>query len=382
MTRYEIAHAGEEEKIVDFGNYVFSQAARPHDFRALLPKVYKKGVSNARMHYVAHNEDGDIRAMVCVLPLHMEICGLPLKVGTVGTVSVHPYARGEGHMKHVMALMEADCRAQGMDALVLGGLRQRYNHFGFEHAGANPVFTMHRENLRYSLGDADETPFSFVRVTDNHEPLCEKCFALYERGFVHGARPRAQYLDYAHSWYGELYAVLKNGKFDGALIENGEKTRNIGELLLIDEGDLKAVLKQWMLAHPQTAAPRLKVWPFEHERIRTMEAVAEDMEIATCQMLCVLNFENTLRALLKLSTCCRTMDDGEIALQIGGEQLLLRVQNGAAACEKTDRAPQLTLSPMEAQRLLFLPTRLVLSETPVFKNWLPLPWVMPSPDHF
>ena len=382
MTRYEIAHAGEEEKIVNFGNYIFSQSARPHDFRAMLPKVYKKGVPNARMHYVAHDEDGDIRAMVCALPLQMQICGLPLKVGTVGTVSVHPYARGEGHMKHVMALMEEDCRKQNMDALVLGGLRQRYNHFGFEYAGANLLFTMHKENLRYSLADADTAPFSFVRVTDNDDPLCEQCFALYEQGAVHGARPRAQYLDYAHSWYGELYAILKNGEFAGALIENGEKIRNIGEILLVDESDLKPVLKKWMQNNPQTTAPQLTVWPFEHERIRTMEAVSEHMEIIPCQMLYVLNFENTLRALMKLNALCRTLQNGEAVLKIGEEQLLLSVKDGETACEKTDKTPDLTLTPMEAQRLLFLPTRLLLNDTPVLKNWLPLPWVMPSPDHF
>ena len=39
-TVYTRGAAGEMGDIVDFINYVFSQAHRPHDFKTLLPKVY------------------------------------------------------------------------------------------------------------------------------------------------------------------------------------------------------------------------------------------------------------------------------------------------------------------------------------------------------
>ena len=61
--------------------------------------------------------------------------GETLRVGCVGTVSVHLYSRGEGHMKILMAMMMDDARAKGCDLLMLGGARKRYNYFGFEQAG-------------------------------------------------------------------------------------------------------------------------------------------------------------------------------------------------------------------------------------------------------
>ena len=248
MIRYEKAHPGEENKIVDFGNYVFSQSARPHDFRALLPKVYREGKQNAHMHYVAHDENGDIRAMVACLPLHMEIAGEKLLVGTVGTVSVHPYARGEGHMKHVMKLMQDDARAQGMDAVVLGGRRQRYNFFGYEHAGANAVFSLNTDNVRHALGAADDTALTFQKVEDGDTALIDQCYALYQKGLVRGARPREEYLSYMRSWNGTLVAILKDGRFVGALQECG----TLGEVLLENESDLPAVIRKWFGAHPET----------------------------------------------------------------------------------------------------------------------------------
>ncbi len=382
MTRYEKAHPGEENKLLDFANYVFSQAHRPHDFRTLLPKVYGEGVLNASIHYVAHDEIGDIRAMIAALPQHLSVCGRKLFLGSVGTVSVHPYARGEGHMKHLMKLMEDDCRAQGMDALVLGGRRQRYNYFGFEEAGANALFTVDRVNLRHALDAQNDTPFHFVQLSDNCDPLVQKCFELYQKGPVNGARPREEYLRYMHSWQGELYAVMKNDAFAGALQICGQVVRNIGELLLNDENDLPAVLKKWLVSHPEMDSVSITAWPFEKQRIAILEGFAEDMCIGHGQMIRILNFKNVLNAVMTLNALSKPLENGSVVMKADGQQFRLTVRDGVVSVEDTSDAPDITLDALSAERLLFLPTRFLLSPNPAFKNWLPLPWVMPVPDRF
>ena len=85
---------------------------------------------------------------------------------------------------------------------------------------------------------------------------------------------------------------------------------------------------------------------------------------------------------MTLNARCRALDDGEAALCLGGENLLLTVKGGEATVQKTDAAPELTLNTLEAERLLFLPTRFVLPGPKALRNWLPLPWVCPVPDHF
>jgi hypothetical protein len=183
------------------------------------------------------------------------------------------------------------------------------------------------------------------------------------------------------SWTGDLYAVLKNGAFIGALQESNEH-RALGEVLLNDEKDLPAVIKKWFLLHPDVASTQLTVWPFEHERIRLLENIAEDMSIGICQMVNILHFKNVLRALLTLNARCRTLENGSVSMRIDDETLRLTVQDGVVSVEDTQDAPDITMDKMSAQRLFFLPTRFLLPGPQALKNWLPLPWVMPSPDHF
>ena len=134
MTEYRKAFRHEEADILDFINYVFSQAHRPHDFKRLLPKVYAHE-GFYRWHYVAV-ENGRIRGTVAVLPVEMPFGeGQSLKIGYVGSVSAHPYDKGAGHMKKLMQLMLEDTKDQ-YDLLALGGRRQRYQYFGFECGGA------------------------------------------------------------------------------------------------------------------------------------------------------------------------------------------------------------------------------------------------------
>ena len=73
MTEYRFARPEDEEKVLDFIDFVFSQAHRPHDFARLLPKVYAHpGFSAIHALAVA---DGRIRAAVAVMPMTMGVRG-------------------------------------------------------------------------------------------------------------------------------------------------------------------------------------------------------------------------------------------------------------------------------------------------------------------
>ena len=71
MTEYRLARPQEEADVLDFINMVFSMHSQPHDFAALLPKVYAHP-GFARYHYVAV-EDGHIRGTVALLPLTLRV---------------------------------------------------------------------------------------------------------------------------------------------------------------------------------------------------------------------------------------------------------------------------------------------------------------------
>ena len=83
-----------------------------------MPKVYGKNVDSPAMHRVAVDEEGRLRAQVAILPGVFEgVRRFPEESDILGTVSVHPRARGEGHMKVLMNLWLEELR-QSYDMVV------------------------------------------------------------------------------------------------------------------------------------------------------------------------------------------------------------------------------------------------------------------------
>ena len=113
--------------------------------------------------------------------------------------------------------------------------------------------------------------------------------------------------------------------------------------------------------------------------------MTEGWLVTSNELYSVLNYERTCRAFMKLKATYATLPDGELTLHVDGrageENLLFRVENGIPSVEKTDCEPQLRLSHLEAERLLFAsvsPDRLSL---PTFAQlWFPLPIWMYSAD--
>ena len=62
MLEYVKGVTADKADIVDFGNYVFSQAHRPHNFKTLLPKGYADDRDTTSCHYLA-KVDGRIVAV-------------------------------------------------------------------------------------------------------------------------------------------------------------------------------------------------------------------------------------------------------------------------------------------------------------------------------
>ena len=107
------------------------------------------------MHRIAVDERGKIRALIAVLREELEVGGKALQAGFVGTVSVHPKARGEGHMKVLMGEWVKEMR-ETCDLAVLGGQRQRYEYFGFTRGGSQYKYSVNRSNIRHALKKTDE----------------------------------------------------------------------------------------------------------------------------------------------------------------------------------------------------------------------------------
>ena len=187
MTEYRLAKPEEWEDCIKLANYVFSTAHRPHDFEQLIPRVYQAGPEMARSHRVAVAENGRLRAEIAVLPQQMAAGGKLLRAGYVGSVSVHPKARGEGHMKRLLGDWITDLEGT-CDLLALDGQRQRYAYFGFTPGSEKYTFYLDVANVRHTWkngelsaytfaplfpenGEADEEAAAFAKKLNEEKPL-------------------------------------------------------------------------------------------------------------------------------------------------------------------------------------------------------------------
>ncbi|MCQ2385481.1 MAG: GNAT family N-acetyltransferase [Clostridia bacterium] len=375
MTEFLKAGTQDREEIVDFINYVFSYSHRPHDFKTLLPKVYKDGAdSGAADHFVA-KENGKIKAVVALRVVPVMTAGKELLLGQIGSVSVHPYSRGAGYMKELLSRALSYARDIGVDLLVLSGQRQRYGYFGFENAGVRLLYRVTKDNIRHCLKDTESGDVTFRSVDDVPEDELSAWQALYEKQPCFIKRSRAEWRDVMHNWHCDSQGIYRNGAFLGYCY-NG-----MNEVVLKNEEDYPAVLKA-LLAYRQQDEADIPVFPFEKQRRKFLTDICEDYTIRFAKKIRILHWGTVLEAYLNAKSLYAPNEDGSLALCIDGEEMCLTVQDGKAKVQKgINGAVPLTLSGNEAEKLFFGLDNLLFPQEQV-KNWTPLPFLIRTADEF
>lgn len=373
-TQYVLGTPADRDDIIDFANYVFSQAHVPHDFKKLLPKVYADGVEGIEQWHFLAKQNGKIRGMIACKPLTMHVLDKTLHYGSVGTVSVHPYSRGEGHMKVLMSLMIADSRAKNYDMLFLGGQRQRYNYFGFEQAGMAFSCSVSATNVRHALKNVDASGVTFSELTEERPEEVDYACRLSQTQLLHGERPRGEFLAIMHSWKSSCKLICVDGRMAGYIMGDGR------ELVLEEENLLPRVLKALFEQEPARESLSLFVPPFCTERARFLARLCEGVSVKPVELINVLNWKNVLEAFFLLKAGYTTLEDGEACVRVDNQTVTIRVKDGVPAVTEGGENPT-ELEHLEAQRLFFGVEQTVLPDLR-YKNWLPLPFYISTADTF
>ena len=222
---YRNATEADRAAYLDFANMVFSCAHEPHDFQALIPKVYGPDRKTAYMQHLALDQKGGVRGLIAAMPGEWRVMGRTLKTAYVGTVSVHPYARGEGHMKKLMHMTLEECRENGADLAMLGGQRQRYEYFGFTQGGVGKEHTINASNVRHALADTPWEQIDFADVAENDADTIRQAWRLHQNRPAYALRPLEDFWIICRTWNCRLVQVLKDGAFAGYLVVNDDRDR-------------------------------------------------------------------------------------------------------------------------------------------------------------
>lgn len=373
-TQYVLGTPADRDDIIDFANYVFSQAHVPHDFKKLLPKIYADGVEGIEQWHFLAKQNGKIRGMVACRPLTMRVLDKTLQYGSVGTVSVHPCSRGEGHMKVLMSLMIADARAKNDDLLFLGGQRQRYNYFGFEQAGMAFSCSVSATNVRHALKNVDASGVTFSELTEERPEEVDYACRLAQTQPLHGERPRGEFLAIMHSWNSCCRLIRVDGRMAGYMMGDGR------ELVLEEESLLPRVLKALFEQEPARASLLMLVPVYCTERVRFLARLCEGVSVKPVELINVLNWKNVLEAFFLLKAGYMALEDGEACIRVDNQTVTIRVKDGVPTVREGGENPT-EMEHLEAQRLFFGLEQTVLPD-PRYKNWLPLPFYISTADTF
>lgn len=381
MITYCKGSSADKESLLDFINMVFSQSERPHDFIKILPKLYADGIDTMDSHYMV-KEDGRIKAVVGVYETELAVGGRVLKLGQVGQVSVHPYARGAGYMKGIMQMAMEASRKKGLDALVLGGLRNRYEYFGFEPAELCLNYHFVRENVRHGCRDICIDGIQLHPVTHKEDAWLDCMFALYNRQTFKIIRSRERFYEILKSWESQVFAILIDGSFMGYLCMNDARTY-IMEMLLESPEIFPKVLK---LCFTQFGIEKMgcQCAVTDAAMADILAKYCERCTISTGNSWNIFNYENVIQGFMVLKNELTPLADGELFFKIsdGGAEndtYRLAVENNRISVEKLPEnavvAACSQLNKLESVTALFTQTGAYArpGKSCAYKNWFPLP---------
>ena len=353
------------------------------EFLGLLPKLYREQYRPQDQNWVV-TEDGVLTAAIGAYDHEIVVCGRRLPCRGVGNVAVHPDHRRKGYMKQAMNQAIADMVKDGIVLSTLGGRRQRYQYFGYDKAGPAYHFSISRDNIRHTYGDAP-APFAVRLVDDPADPIIDEIIALTEKGRFIPVRDRALYLDIANTWKARLLVLTdpaEDDRFVGYCVCDGG---SLSELRVARGEDFMGLVRSVYACLDKGFTVGLP--SYETEQIKAISLIAEGIAVHPSMMYLILNYAATIEAFMALKLTYTTLPDGELTLLIhghgGDERIRITVKAGKHTVETVaeDAPVDMELGHLEATELLFgciSAARETSSE--LIRLWFPLPLWMYRAD--
>ncbi len=379
---YVMGTKDDYEDIIDFANYVFSEAHNPHDFKKILPKLYAdENRSDGVYHYLC-KEDDKIKAMVMLQKTDIRVGAYTIKSGGIGTVSSHPYSRGKGYMKKLMNDSVNEIR-ESCDIGILGGQRQRYNYFGFEKAGTELIFSVNEANIKHTYKNVCTKDVELKVVSSEDKELIKSIRELISSVPLIGVRSGTdeQFFNIMLSWKSEVWALLINGEFKGYLVRG--KRGYIAEIYLSDSNFLPKFIKAFLQKHDMKAFD-FTLNETQRDLIPMFFSLCEGVKKSYQYSYLLANPQKVLEAFLNLKLSYANLSEGSVNIAIEGKTYKITIAGKKATVSICEDKPIISFNELEAINNLLSPHGNLMGELdtlPDFaKAWFPLPLYVASPD--
>lgn len=354
MTEIRKLNKEDMSELLDLLNQTFGHKyGRPMYFDKEQPKMWIGDDLHMERH-IAVFEDGKMAAVVGVYPLHTVIGGEEFLFFTTGNVATLPQYEGKGYFSKIFPLAIEEAKRQGADGARLGGARQRYARYGFESCGPAYEFILTAHNAKHV--DKESEAFTLEEISREDTEALAYCHALMEKKPMFVRRDtsegfRDMYLAMC-SKEALPYLIKKNGRRIGYLCaKNGFGT--VLEFSMENERDIvpAALAAAKASKYGQT---HITVSPLMPHAIAALQAVAQEIALVYPSRFNFFSLERLVNRLLQMAAELSPLPVFDFSLKIeGGETLLLHSGKDGCYCKKAEGECDLTLSHLEASRLLF-----------------------------
>lgn len=387
------------EEILDFANMVFSMEYSCTDFAFLLPKAYSPERCSIPIHHIM-KEENTIKALIDMYPVCLHLQGnseRTVRAAYVGTVSVHPKARGRGYMIELMKAAEETARKQGCALMILDGDRHRYQYYGFEHAGIRYRFQIELGNITHCCANIYDAAYmaapgySFEKL-EKENPFLDELYGLYRRRLV-TARSREEFLLCLQSYGASVYVILRDGQPVG-YVDLSSDRETISEIELNDLHEFPRVLYDLM---QDLDVERLvvNVGMDETNKIVELEKMCDFCNACMSHQIKILDHAAVLTFLMNWKQNYSTLAISDYVMGVRNaqtgrvENYLLSVAQDQIRASRTERVADTVLEELELVRILTTSLCYVeqqKGEQSKIKNapagWFPLPFYLPEADTF
>lgn len=404
MSEYKVEQEHDRQDLLDFANMVFSMNSGSTDFAALLPKAYLNKTRMERFPHYVLQEQGRIKALVDVYPLVLRLrnTAQAIKVGYVGTVSVHPDSRNKGYMRNVMEEACQGAEKAQQDLLVLDGNRHRYQYYGFEKAGVKYCFNLTEDSIQHGYRNLKlkkrECEISFVEITDKKEDYLEEMYGLYCQKRV-TVRSREDFFLTLQSWNALLFAVVEKEKVIGYLNLSYDM-RNILEMEVMNVQDIPRILYACQKEF-EVDEMGINIGADEIEKIVWLDMLSDYSTLSQSHQIRIIKYESVIQFLLMWSGSFRRLEAGELLLGITDQgnnagavykisvaDTLDNVHTQTVKVERVEGKPDICFTSQEFVRNCMTGYYWYESnrdDSPLKQvpaGWFPLPFFLPEADAF
>jgi predicted N-acetyltransferase YhbS len=250
-------------------------------------------------------EDGKIVSQVYIQPYKMYIYGTIMEGAEVREVATDEVYRGRGFASTLLIEAVRQMEERGYDISTLGGSRDRYLRWGWEHGGANRMYTISNRSIRYA---GKYSNIKLSRYDPSDLAMKRSIIEAYERHEMHMIRPEVEHrLTYDVPMLSGMEVWIANSESNGFAYLVIRKSRDRATATLLEYGGdpetlilgLRRAFDEWNLREITVSSPDIYT-----EFTPRLERISEGWSVHPSRQMNIINLESCLRKLLPVAERC------------------------------------------------------------------------------